>query len=486
LKKELRQLSKETAIYGISTIISRFLNFLLVPIFTNVFSQSEYGIITNIYAYIAFLNIIYLYGMESAYLKFASTQEFGNEKQTFSTTFNSVLITSIIFTMILFILAGSFCNLFGLSENQIEIVYLSAGILSLDAISMIVFAKLRFYNKAFKFALIKTIGIILNVILNIYLILILKLGIEGVFWANFIASLTTLILLVPSLIKNYEFKFYKSLHKELLKFGLPFVPSGIAAVINHVVDRPILLALTDASTLGIYQANYKLGIFMMLYVSMFQYAWQPFYLKQAQREDAKEIFASVLTYFLIVGSIIFIFLSLFVDDLVKIKIVHFYLIGKEFWGGIYIVPIILFAYLLNGVYINFIAGLQITKRTEYLPLVTGVGAFVNVTSNFLLIPILGMMGAAFATLFSYLSMAIFQYFLSQKFYPIKYEWHKILILLLITTLTYFGYQIVLKFLPDWKIYLKLASFVSFLTLLFAFKIVKISSLGFSFPWSKKS
>ncbi|MEJ5305540.1 MAG: polysaccharide biosynthesis C-terminal domain-containing protein [Ignavibacteria bacterium] len=445
MKKELKQLGKETAIYGISTIVGRFLSFLLVPFFTNVFSQAEYGIITNVYAYIAFFNIIYLYGMDSAYLKYASTQELGNEKQTFSTAFNSVFLTSFLLSILILIFKEPLTILFGLEKSQLTIVYFVAGILFFDAVSNVVFARLRFHNKALRFASFKLLNIISNVVLNIVGIFIWKLGPLSVFLAGFGSSLFTFVLLLPDLIKSYQSKIDKSILQALLKFGLPFIPAGLASIVTQVIDRPILLALTDASTVGVYQANYKLGIFMMLFVSMFQYAWQPFYLKQSLKENAKELFAKVFTYFTLFAFTTFIILSLFIEDLVRIKFFGFYLIGKDFWDGLYIVPIVLLAYVFNGFYINFLAGIQIQKKTQYMPLVSGLGAIVNVVSNFILIPLIGMLGAAYATLLAYFAMAVFQYFLSQRFYRIKYEWRKIFLIGISSILSYVVFLLVNDF-----------------------------------------
>lgn len=475
----MKQLGKETAIYGISTILSRFLNFLLVPFFTNVFTQAEYGIITNVYAYIAFLNIIYLYGMDSAYLKYASSKELGDERETFSTAFNSVLITSVIFSLLIIIFKDPLSLLFGVAEHQNSIVVLVCGILFFDSISNIIFARLRLSNRAFRFALLKTLNIIINVSLNVILIYHLKFRSEGVFIANLSASLITFMFLLPDLIKAYHFSINKKLLSGLIKFGLPFVPAGFAAIITQVIDRPILLAITDASTVGVYQANYKLGIFMMLYVSMFQYAWQPFYLKKASEANAKDLFAKVFTYFVMIGSFIFLMLSLFIEDLVRIKIFGFYLIGKDFWGGIYIVPIILLGYLFNGFYFNFVAGLQIMKKTQYMPLVSGLGAFVNVTANLILIPILGMLGAAYATLFAYLAMAVYQYFLSQRFYKINYEWNKILKLGFISILIFSSYYFLKIHFSENLIVMKFILLLIFILFLVIFKLI-------DYRWVKKT
>jgi O-antigen/teichoic acid export membrane protein len=211
----------------------------------------------------------------------------------------------------------------------------------------------------------------------------------------------------------------------MLKFGLPFLPAGFAVMLVQVIDVPILEKLTDLKTVGIYKANYKLGIFMMLFVNMFQFAWQPFFLQNAKEPNAKEMFSKILTYFTLVGSIILVALSLFITDIAQLRIAGFSLLGAQYWAGLQIVPIILLAYLINGMYSVFSAGIYIEEKSIYVPLLTGAGALVNVAANFLLIPVLGIIGAALATLASYLVIAAGYYFVTQKFYNVKYELNRI-------------------------------------------------------------
>ncbi len=472
---DIKQLSKETAVYGISTILSRFLNFLLVPFYTNVFTQAEYGIVTNVFAYIALLNIVYLYGMDSAYLKFATSKDGWDEKTTFSTSYNSVFLTSIFFSLLFLIFNRPISSIFVLEPVQSSIVYYTMGVLFFDAIALVPFARLRLQNKAFKFAAIKSINILVNLILNVILILKFKMGIEAVFLSAFSASVITWLILLPDIIKHLSLKFNRELLAHLLKFGIPFVPAGLASMITRVIDRPVMLALTDASTLGVYQANYKLGIFMMLFVSMFQYAWQPFYLKNAYRDDAKVLFGKVLTYFTLAASLIFILLSLFIENFVKISIFGKYIIGQNFWGGIYIVPIILMAYLFNGLYVNFLAGIQIEKKTKFMPLITGVGAIVNVAANFILIPSWGMLGAAYATLLSFLVMTVLVFFVSQKYYRIQYEFKKIILIAFSLFLSYGGFILIKEIIYVNEIALKFLTVFSFVLLIYLFGLVDIKS-----------
>jgi O-antigen/teichoic acid export membrane protein len=312
-----------------------------------------------------------------------------------------------------------------LSSDLNYLIILSALILFFDANAVISFLKLRLERKAKLFSFIKIISIVFNITLNVFLIVKLKWGIEAIFISNLAASIVSFLLLIPTLLKNIKFSFHKVLFYRLLKFGLPYLPAGLGMMLVQVIDVPILEKLTDIKTVGIYKANYKLGIFMMLFVNMFQYAWQPFFLTNAKEENVKEIFSKVLTYFTIVGSLMVVLLSLFISDLVKIDFAGFSIIGEKYWAGLYIVPVILLAYLFNGFYVVFSAGIYIEEKSIYAPIVTGLGALTNVAANYILIPQLNIMGAALATLLSYIVMALGYFIVTQKFYRINYDYYKL-------------------------------------------------------------
>ena len=422
---KLKELTKDTAIYGISTMIGRFLNFILVPLYTNIFSPADYGIIQLIYAYMAILNIVFIYGLDSAYLKFASFKDVRDDKDNFSTPYVSILMTSLLFVFLIIMNISAIGNILRVPSEYQYLIYFGAAILFLDANVVIPFLKLRLERRAKIFSLYRIINILVNILLNVYLIIILKWGIEAILLSNLIASAVSLLLLLPTIIKNFRFKFHSVLFKRMLKFGLPFLPAGFAVMLVQVIDVPILEKLTDLQTVGIYKANYKLGIFMMLYVNMFQFAWQPFFLQNAKEPNAKEMFSKVLTYFTLAGSVMLVVVSLFISDIAQIRIAGFSIIGSEYWSGLHIVPIVLLAYLINGMYSVFSAGIYIEEKSIYVPFITGAGAVVNIIVNFLLIPVLSLTGAALATFASYLVMALGYYFVTQKFYQIKYELKRI-------------------------------------------------------------
>lgn len=415
---KLKSLSKDTLTYGVSTMVSRFLNFILVPFYTNFISPAEYGVIANIFAYIAILNVFFSIGMESGYFKFASTLEVGNKKQNFSHPFIAVFFNSLILSSIIFIFPGVFEPFFQTGMEHLDLIKYTALILFFDAIVLVPFAYLRLNNKAKIFAMYKIINVVINVAMNLILIIGYKMGIEAILISNVAASFVTVLLLLPIIIKNLDFEFSKELLGELLRFSLPYIPAGISANIIQVINRPMLLYLTDDETTGIFTANYKLGIIMMLFVTIFDFAWRPFFLNHAKDPDAKRIFSRVMTLFIAIGSFVCLVTSVFLPEIIKI-------FGEGYRSGFYIVPVILLAYLFNGIYVNLMPGIYFEKKTKYLPLITGIAAVLNVGINLLLIPTMGMMGAAIATLASYMSMAAGIYIVAQKFYRIDYEYGKI-------------------------------------------------------------
>lgn len=427
---KIKSLSKQTLIYGTSTIIGRFLNFILVPFYTNVFPPSEYGVVAVVFAYIAFLNIVYSFGFEAGYFRFASAKEVGDEKQNFTHPFLFITANSFVISGLILVFHSSIAALIGVKDESI-IIY-SAFILFFDALALIPFAYLRLKNKARVFASIKLVNISVNVALNLVLILVFKLGLEAVFISNLAASLVTLLLLLPKILKNISFTYHKQLFNELWKFSIPYLPAALASMVVQTLNIIILRYLVDVKTVGIYNANYKLGIFMMLIVSMFEYAWRPFFLNNAKDPNAKALFAKILTLFTGGASVVLIMLTFTIQDIIKIPLpFKGYIIGPGYWSGVVIVPIVLFAYMFLGIYTNLIAGVYIEKKTKYLPLITGLGAVLNIASAFLLIPIWGITGGAVSTLISYVAMAVYMYIVSQKFYPVKYEINKLALILLI-------------------------------------------------------
>lgn len=457
MREQIRRLGADTAVYGISTIVGRFLNFLLVPIYTHVLPPGEYGIVAYVYSIIAFITIIYGYGMESAYFKYASTKELGDDRANFSTPFLSLLVTSGLLSLLITLFAPQVTSSVWLPSGASRIVVYSAWILFFDTITVVPFASLRLERRARLFAVLKVLNIVINVAANLVFLLVFHAGIEGIFLSGLIASAATALMLIPVISAKLQFRMPGELFKALLRFGLPYMPAGLAAMMIQVGDRLVMKRLTDDATIGIYQANYRLGIFMMLVVSMYDYAWRPFFLSNAQAPNAKQLFARILTYFVLAGTGIVLVLSLFMPDLVAIRIFNRTIIDQRYWGGLSIVPVVLLGYLFLGIYNNLIAGIYIEKKTGHLPLITAAGAVVNIAVNFALIPVMGMMGAALATLAAYLVMAGVLYLVVRRFYPVDYEWKRVGIIALAGAAVFAAYLYVPPPLPVvlWKFLLVL-------------------------------
>ncbi len=477
MKEKLKELTKDTAVYGISNIVGRFFNFLLVPFYTNVFTKAEYGIAFYIYSFVAFLNIVYIYGMDAAFMKYTSLAENSEEKKdTFSTPFLFVFFSSSIATILFLIFKPQIADLINITSEYSFLIYYVTFILLLDTLALIPFADLRMQRKARKFALIKIINIFINLTLNIVLIKFYNYGIEGMFLSNLIASAFSLTALLPEIFNKLKIRISKETLKKMINFGIPYLPASIAAMMVQMIDVPILRELTDDATVGVYRANYKLGIFMMLFVSMFQYAWQPFFLTNAKEKNAKEMFSKVFTLTTIVMAVVWLLISLFISDLAKIEILPGkFIIGKDFWGGLIIVPIVLLGYLFYGMYINFTAGIYIEEKTKYFPYVTGAGAAANIIVNLFLIPVYGIMGAAVATLISYLVMAAGLFLVSQKFYKINYEYGKIFSILFLIILVGVIYYY-LQFENQMIFFYKILLLTGFIVLLFVFRVIKKSEV----------
>jgi O-antigen/teichoic acid export membrane protein len=425
--EKIKRLGTETAIYGISTILGRFLTFILTPIYTHFLVPGDLGLVATVYSYIAFFNVIYGYGMEGAYMKYVSTLEIGDRKANFTVPFASVAVTSVGLTLLILWQCASLAKLIHVPENLTVLIRYSGWILLLDSLTIIPFASLRMEGKAKRFVTIRLASILLNVALNILFLLRFQMGVEGIFLSGVLSSGFTVLLLLPHTLSRLTSTVPPGLLPALLRFGLPSVPAGLASMMIQVIDRPILEALSGKAVVGVYQASYRLGIFMMLIVSMFDFAWRPFFLSHAKDEDARPLFARVLTYYCLITTALLLALSFFLGDIVTLPIfAGRAIIAQPYWGGLVIVPVVLFGYLFLGVYNNLLAGIYIEKKTGYLPAVTLAGAAVNVLANFALIPLWGIMGAAAATLAAYAVMAGVLYLVVRKIYPVPYEWARII------------------------------------------------------------
>jgi O-antigen/teichoic acid export membrane protein len=436
-----RKLASQTAIYGLPSIIGRLLNYFLVPLYTYQFSTAEFGIVTEMYAYVSFLIILLTYGMETTLFRF-SHNEIEKDK-VYSTSLISLIATSSLFIVLATIFSQPIADLLEYGDHKEYIVWFTL-IIGLDALSAIPFAKLREQNKATKFAIIKSINILINIGLNLFFIGFCKqaydskqpellgliervydpeIGIGYIFISNLVASIFTIILLLPEIVK-VNFRFDAALWKKMMIYALPLLIGGFAGMINETLDRVLLkYLLPDESTaveqLGIYGACYKISIIMTLFIQTFRFAAEPFFFSNAKEKDSKQVYADVMKYFIIICS--FIFLA----TMLNISWIQLF-IGPDFRSGLGVVPILLLANLCLGIFFNLSMWYKLENKTRFGAYFSIVGAVITLVLNFLLIPKIGYMGSAWATLACYSSMMVISYFIGQKNYPIPYNLKRVL------------------------------------------------------------
>ncbi len=451
----IKRLAGETAIYGLGTIIPRLLNYFLVPFYTRIFAQGEYGQITELYAWVAIVMVLLTYGMETAFFRYAELEK--DAKKVFGTATSSLLITSVLFLLFVFI----FINDIAASmqyEGHSEYILILASIVAIDAFTSIPFAYLRYKNKAVRFSMIKLISVGANIALNLLFLLFIPLIarenlaslmvyrstelIAFVFIANLLSSVISLLLLSPEL-KKFRISIDTRILKKMLAYGAPILVIGIFGMINEVSDKILLrYFLPDDSTaqaqIGIYGANYKLAILMMLFIQMFRYAAEPFFFRESGRKDAKEIYSRVMTYFVIFTWFIFLGVTLYID-------IFKYFIGPAYWAGLVVVPVVLSAKLFLGVFYNLSVWYKLTNKTLYGAVIAIVGATVTIVLNIILIPRVGYIGSAWANFACYFIMMVISFFWGRRIYRVDYNLKKIFLYTLLAVSLF-----AISIIPDFK------------------------------------
>ena len=412
----LKKLASQTAIYGLSSVVGRLLNYLLVPLYTRYFLPAEYGVVTELYAYVAFLVVMLTYGMETAFFRFSKKEE---TTKVYSTTLISLLISSVVFVGLIFLNSSAISQWLGYA-NHPEYIQFFALIIGMDAVASISFAKLREQDKAMRFAFIRIVNIMINIGLNLYFIVYQEYGIAYIFIANLVASVITLLMLFPQMISS-SWVFDKKLWKKMMIYALPLLIAGLAGMTNETIDRILLKHLlpnTDmaASELGLYGAFYKLSIIMILFIQTFRFAAEPFFFAQEKEGNSRKIYADVLKYFTIIMAFIFLGVTIFYDVIKGF-------LGSEYHDdrGFLVVSILLLANLFLGIYYNLSIWYKLTEKTKYGAYLSIFGAIITLSLNFTLIPVLGFVGCAWATLVCYFSMTVASYYLGKRHFSVPYQ-----------------------------------------------------------------
>ena len=430
---KLRELFSDSVIYGFSNVVARFMNYLLVPFHTDVFSTARYSIVGLVYAALTFLNVIVQMGMESAYLRYAEDRK--QASNIFKTIQLCLLGSASVVVLLLWLLMPAALSLMNLDSTTSGIYIMMLGILWFDTLAIVPFAELRLARKSIRFAVLKTLHVIINVGLNFYLILSLNYGIEAVFIANLAASVIITGLIWAVTAELWKGEWAREWVGKIFRFGLPFIPAGLGHATNEMLDRFLLNSMDPTvseqlygdgvspdDVVGIYNACYKLAVFMLLIVQMYRMAWQPFFMRYSRDEESSTLFSRAFVYFNAFSAFAFLIVALFREQIVAINIpvLNATLINSSYWLGLEIVPLLLLAYWFQGWYINFSSGIFIKEKTSVLYKITLLGAAITLAANLLLIPHFGMMGSAGATLASYGVMAIVLGIYSRRVMEVTY------------------------------------------------------------------
>jgi O-antigen/teichoic acid export membrane protein len=429
-----RKLLSQTAVYGLSSVVGRVINWALTPLYVNRFTLEEYGIFSDLYALAFFPLIILTFGMETAFFRYAApSQGPDTTKAIYANAFYAVLGLAFIFLSLGFLLQTPLQNLLGYAHAP-HYVVLMLCIIFLDVVAALPLAKLRYDNKAIRFATIALLNILVTLSLNLVFILVFNLGITSVFIANVIASgIRLLMSLWQNLPALAELSGQKI--RQLMGYGFFIMLAGLAGAINETLDRTLIprlwvdglykgTRLNGLEMNGIYSASYKLGMFITLVTQAFRYAVEPFFFKKAADAKAPIIFAQIFHYYAIVAFTMVLGVSLFAYEIVAFNawgLLPFTLVPRNYWQGLEAAPFILCANLFLGLYLNLSIWFKLTQKVYFGVIFAGLGALITISVNLLTIPTIGYMGSAYATSACYIFMAAACYYFGKRYYPIPYQ-----------------------------------------------------------------
>ena len=374
------------------------------------------------------MNFFYLLGLDSAMMRYFFLDN-QNRKEVFSATFWVMLLSCTIMSGLIIVFDSQLAELLLDDAAQVHLIHLAAIIPLIDAYVNLAYNVLRAEEKPVHFTVLKSIRFTMEILFNILFVIYLKMGVPGIFYTSLVAAVLNWLMMVPIFIRYLNLKINWALVKMLLAFGLPLLPNGIAFMTIELVDNFLVKLLLSKEQVAIYRANYRFAALMLMLITAFRNAWQPFFLKVAVQENARTVYARVLTYYVIAAGLFTIFVSYFIGDLLTYRFFGKFSILSEpvYWEGTGIIPIILLSYFVFGIYVIMTPGFYIKKKSRYMVLFTGLGAIVNISANLWLLPLTNSFwGAAYATLLSYLAMTCAIYLVSQKIYSVQWEWRRVL------------------------------------------------------------
>lgn len=490
---DVRKLAGQTVIYGLGTIIPRFLNYgILTFFYTRMFRKEEYGVVTELYAWMVLFLIVLTYGMETGFFRFAQDKK--DYEKVYSTSLISLFLTSLVFLVLANIFIDPFAGMLKYGNNK-DYIRMFSAILALDAFCAIPFARLRKENRPLLFSIIKITNVIITLAAVLFLLLWApeiyrnstgwfrnlydpEYGVGYVFLANLAGSLATLIMLVPFII-DIKIKFDLSIWKRMINYSFPLLIAGLGGSINDVIDKVLLRRMIGEEnglyTVGEYGAGYKIGVLMALFIQMFRFAAEPFFFERAKDKDARETYAFVMKYFVIIMLIIFLGLNLYKSGIQ-------YVLGESYRNSLVVVPMISMAYLLYGIYVNHSIWYKLNDLTRFGIYITLTGAVITVIINVIFIPVFGYMASAWAHVVSYTSMIVMSFVLARKYYWVDYKIEGLIPYFLVAVLF-----VIIALLIDYKsVMTELVINTGLLILFIIFAQVKDKILNvFLFPGKKK-
>ena len=450
-----KSLFKQTAIYGLATVLPRMLSFLLVRLYTGILPTAEYGEVSIVLSWMVFFNVFLSYGMETAFFRFYNTEK--DKQNVVATTTITLFWSSIFFLFVALIFRNALADW---ANVAVQYITYSIWILVLDALVIVPFSKLRATQRPIRYAVIKIGNVIVNLLLNLFFLLLLPKLAEAnpnsfignvyvenfeigyIFVSNLLASLLTFLVLSPNYL-SLNRKFDKTLWLKMMQYGLPILVAGIAFAVNEHFDKILLgywipenIAKTEV---GAYSACYKLGLFMVLFATAFRLGIEPFFFSHSGNEKAPQTYAMITKYFVILGSLILLGVIVFAD------VLKFLLLDNtSYWEAMKVVPLIILANFFLGIYNNLSVWYKLTDKTKIGAYISIVGAIITLVLNYLLIPIWSYYGSAIATISAYGSMMFISYYLGNKYYPIPYDIKKIsrylLISILFSIISFYGFR----------------------------------------------
>jgi len=447
----MKSLAKDTAIYGLSSIIGRFFNWLLVPLHTYIFTNTiEYGKVSYIYGYTALFMVLLTYGMETGFFRFMNKKE-ENPDKVYATSLVSLATTSIVFILLCFFFIHYISSWMEYSDHK-EHILMMAVVVALDAFMTIPFAYLRYQKRPIRFATLKIAFIVFNIFFNVLFLVVCpwiyknypdlvinkfyypNFGIGYIFLANLLSSLVVLLLLIPVTMKRLKFLFDGALVRRMLRYSFPLLILGVAGVINQTVAQltyPFLFNNPNEafSQLGIYNACLKITVIITMFTQAFRYAYEPFFFGKNKEDSSTKPYADAMKYFIIFALLVFLAVVFYLD-IIK------YVVSKNYTAGAVIVPVAMLGEIGFGIYFNLSVWYKLTDKTKYGAYFSIFGCFIQVGINLIFVPVFGYIASAWATLICNLIILTISYFIGQKYYPIKYDLKNIFLYVILVVFLY--------------------------------------------------